>query len=204
MNLLFLKMILFNSFLWRYQCNGTITPVKRRDPDSFNFDGICPYCGDKAKDFISIVENKIKSNKLSSIDETINYLILHQSDEIANLETISTKTFYNYVHQGRTSIKPIDLPRMVRKKTKKNWKTIFLKEKRNFHCRKTRLYQWKRWIWSLGRWSGYWSQRWTKWSLSYFIRKKNSILLYDFYFFQIIKEGIYANQQASQVLWEQL
>lgn len=80
---------------------------------------------DKAKDFISIVENEIKSNKLSSIDETINYLILHQSDKIANLETISTKTFYNYVHQGRTSIKPIDLPRMVRRKTKKKLKNLY-------------------------------------------------------------------------------
>ena len=85
---------------------------------------------DKAKNFISIVENEIKSNKLSSIDETINYLILHQSDKIANLETISTKTFYNYVHQGRTSIKPIDLPRMVRRKTKKNWKTYIPKRQK--------------------------------------------------------------------------
>lgn len=119
--------------------NGTITPVKRRDPDSFNFDGICPYCGDKAKDFISIVENKIKSNKLSSIDETINYLILHQSDEIANLETISTRTFYNYVHQGRTSIKPIDLPRMVRKKTKKNWKTYIPKRKKELPLQKDQI-----------------------------------------------------------------
>lgn len=85
---------------------------------------------DKAKDFISIVENEIKSNKLSSIDETINYLILHQSDEIANLETMSTKTFYNYVHQGRTSIKSIDLPRMVRRKTKKNWKTYIPKRQK--------------------------------------------------------------------------
>ena len=85
---------------------------------------------DKAKDFISIVENEIKSDKLSSIDETINYLILHQSDKIANLETISTKTFYNYVHQGRTSIKPIDLPRMVRRKTKKNWKTYIPKRQK--------------------------------------------------------------------------
>ena len=83
--------------------------------------------------------NKIKSNKLSSIDETINYLILHQSDEIANLETISTKTFYNYVHQGRTSIKPIDLPRMVRKKTKKNWKTYIPKRKKELPLQKDQI-----------------------------------------------------------------
>ena len=88
---------------------------------------------------LTIVENKIKSNKLSSIDETINYLILHQSDEIANLETISTKTFYNYVHQGRTSIKPIDLPRMVRKKTKKNWKTYIPKRKKELPLQKDQI-----------------------------------------------------------------
>ena len=94
----------------------------------------------KTKDFISIVENKIKSNKLSSIDvKPINYLILHQSDEIANLETISTKTFYNYVHQGRTSIKPIDLPRMVRKKTKKNWKTYIPKRKKELPLQKDQI-----------------------------------------------------------------
>ena len=59
---------------------------------------------DKATDFISLVENEIKSNRLSSIDETINYLIIHQRDKIDDMETVSTKTFYNYVHQGKTSI----------------------------------------------------------------------------------------------------
>ncbi len=85
---------------------------------------------DKATDFISLVENEIKSNKLSSIDETINYLIIHQRDKINDMETVSTKTFYNYVHQGKTSIKPIDLPRMVRRKTKKNWKTYISKRQK--------------------------------------------------------------------------
>ena len=46
------------------------------------------------------------------------------------METVSTKTFYNYVHQGKTSIKPIDLPRMVRRKTKKNWKTYIPKRQK--------------------------------------------------------------------------
>ena len=85
---------------------------------------------DKATDFISLVENEIKSNKLSSIDETINYLIIRQRDKINDMETVSTKTFYNYVHQGKTSIKPIDLPRMVRRKTKKNWKTYIPKRQK--------------------------------------------------------------------------
>lgn len=44
--------------------------------------------------------------------------------------TVSTKTFYNYVHQGRTSIKPLDLPRMVRRKTKKNWKSYIPKRQK--------------------------------------------------------------------------
>ncbi|MFR4506082.1 MAG: hypothetical protein ACLT4K_13570 [Catenibacterium sp.] len=71
---------------------------------------------EKSKEFISLVEQEVKSNRLSSIDETINYLKLHQPDIIKNMVTVSTKTFYSYVHQGRTSIKPIDLPRMVRRK----------------------------------------------------------------------------------------
>lgn len=75
---------------------------------------------EESKEFISLVEQEIKSNRLSSIDETINYLRIHQPDRIKNMVTVSTKTFYNYVHQGKTSIKPLDLPRMVRRKTKKN------------------------------------------------------------------------------------
>ena len=79
---------------------------------------------EESKEFISLVEQEIKSNRLSSIDETINYLRIHQPDRIKNMVTVSTKTFYNYVHQGKTSIKPLDLPRMVRRKTKKNWKCL--------------------------------------------------------------------------------
>ena len=44
--------------------NGTITPVKRRDPDSFNFDGICPYCGDKAKDLSLSLKTKLNLTAL--------------------------------------------------------------------------------------------------------------------------------------------
>ena len=67
---------------------------------------------EESKEFISLVEQEIKSNRLSSIDETINYLRIHQPDRIKNMVTVSTKTFYNYVHQGKTSIKPLDLPHM--------------------------------------------------------------------------------------------
>ena len=81
---------------------------------------------EKACDFISLVENEVKSNRLSSIDETTNYLIIHQRDKINGMKTVSTKTFYNYVHQGKTSIKPIDFPRMV----KKNWKIYIPKRQK--------------------------------------------------------------------------
>ncbi|MGO5322379.1 hypothetical protein ACTQZR_13825, partial [Catenibacterium mitsuokai] len=85
---------------------------------------------EESKEFISLVEQEIKSNRLSSIDETINYLRIHQPDKIKNMVTVSTKTFYSYVHQGKTSIKPIDLPRMVRRKTKKNWKSYIPKRQK--------------------------------------------------------------------------
>ena len=78
---------------------------------------------EKVEDFISLVEQEIELNRLFSIDETINYLRIHHPDRIKIMVSVSIKTLYNYVHQGRTSIKPIDLPRMVRRKTKKNWKT---------------------------------------------------------------------------------
>ena len=42
---------------------------------------------------------------------------------IKDMQTISTKTFYNYIHDGKVAIKPIDLPRMMRRKNQKNWKT---------------------------------------------------------------------------------
>lgn len=84
----------------------------------------------KAHDFISLVENEMKSNKLSSVDETINYLIIHKKDEIKDMETVSTKTFYNYIHDGKVSIKPIDLPRMTRRKVKNNWKTYIPKRQK--------------------------------------------------------------------------
>ena len=79
---------------------------------------------DKAHDFIRLVENEMKSNRLSSVDETINYLKLHRSDMIKDMETVSTKTFYNYIPDGKVMIKPVDLPRMIRRKTMRNWKTF--------------------------------------------------------------------------------
>ena len=50
-------------------------------------------------------------------NKSVTYFI----DKIKNMETVSTKTFYNYIHDGKVSIKPIDLPRMLRRKTKRDF-----------------------------------------------------------------------------------
>ena len=75
---------------------------------------------DKAKDFIDMVIKEVKSNKLASIDESVNYLKLHDKERIKGLETVCTKTIYNYVHASKIDLKPLDLPRMVSLRNKKN------------------------------------------------------------------------------------
>lgn len=84
----------------------------------------------RARDFIRIVEDEMKLNRLSSVDETISYLKIHEKDRTSDMETVSTKTFYNYIHAGKVDIKPVDLPRMLRRKTKKNWKTYIPKRQK--------------------------------------------------------------------------
>lgn len=85
---------------------------------------------DKAQSFIKLVETEMKSNKLSSVDETINHLKLHRQDLVKGLDTVCTSTFYNYIHQAKVSIKPIDLPRMTSRKVKKKWKTYIPKRQK--------------------------------------------------------------------------
>ncbi|MEG0564355.1 hypothetical protein [Anaerorhabdus sp.] len=84
----------------------------------------------KAMSFIDLVVNEVKENKLSSIDETVNDLILHHKDKINGMNTVCTKTIYNYVHQGKIMLKPIDLPRMLRRKPKKNYKQYIPKRQK--------------------------------------------------------------------------
>ena len=43
------------------------------------------------------------------------------------MTTISTKTFYNYVHAGLINIKPVNLPRTVQRKKQSNYKTYIPK-----------------------------------------------------------------------------
>lgn len=84
----------------------------------------------KAQSFIKLIVDEVKSNTLSSIDETVNDLILHHPDKIAGMNTVCTKTVYNYVHQGKIDLKPIDLPRMLRRKPKKNYKEYIPKRQK--------------------------------------------------------------------------
>lgn len=84
----------------------------------------------KASAFIDIVSDEILSNPLSSIDETIHDLILNRPHLIAGMTTISTKTFYNYVHAGLIKIKPINLPRTVQRKKTSNDKTYIPKRQK--------------------------------------------------------------------------
>ena len=85
---------------------------------------------EKAHDFIKKVEEAVLSSPYCSIDETINSLKLHKRDEISGMETICTKTFYNYVHLGLVNVKPIDLPRMIRRKTNHSYKTYIAKNQK--------------------------------------------------------------------------
>jgi len=85
---------------------------------------------EKSKAFTDLVCKEVKENKLASIDETINDLILNRSNEIINYTTICTKTFYNYVHAGLVPLKPIDLPRTVQRKKSINYKTYLNKRQK--------------------------------------------------------------------------
>ena len=46
------------------------------------------------------------------------------------MTTVCTKTIYNYVHQNKIDLKPIDLPGMTRRKSKKNYKEYIPKRQK--------------------------------------------------------------------------
>lgn len=46
------------------------------------------------------------------------------------MTTVSTKTFYNYVHAGLIDIKPIDLPRTIQRKKNPLYKTYIPKRQK--------------------------------------------------------------------------
>lgn len=63
------------------------------------------------KNFLPVFTEAMKSKpRIHSIDTFVHLYKLKHSKETAP----STKTLYNYIHQGLLAIKPIDLPKMVR------------------------------------------------------------------------------------------
>lgn len=84
----------------------------------------------KAMPFINKVIAEVKSFELNSIDEVVHDLILNRKGEILGFETVCTKTIYNYVHAGIIALKPIDLPRMLRRKLNLSYKRYTPKRQR--------------------------------------------------------------------------
>lgn len=75
----------------------------------------------KAQPFIQSVIKAIRQpNGLDSIDETIGNLIRYHRDEYDDV--ITTKTFYNYIHQRKIDILPLDCPEMTKRKPHKRAK----------------------------------------------------------------------------------
>ena len=77
----------------------------------------------KALPFINMVIKRVKENTLDSIDEVINDIKINHSELIQGLTTICTSTMYTYVKSGILDLKPVDLPRMLRRKSKPKDKT---------------------------------------------------------------------------------
>lgn len=84
---------------------------------------------EKASQFIKLVIDEVKSSKLKSIDEVINDLKINRKSEIEGIDTICTSTMYTYVKKGYLTLKPIDLPRMLRRKPK-DYKRYIAKRQR--------------------------------------------------------------------------
>lgn len=83
---------------------------RRHTPPSINSSKLI-----RADAFIKAVIKAIRDpNMLGSIDETIGELTRFHRDEFDAV--ITTKTFYNYIHQGKIDVLPIDCPEMASRK----------------------------------------------------------------------------------------
>ena len=74
----------------------------------------------KCDHFINDVVTFVKANKLNSIDEAVHLFKSEYKCNDSHYKTLSTSTIYNYVHGGIIELKPLDLPRMVQRRIKKN------------------------------------------------------------------------------------
>jgi len=76
---------------------------------------------ESSKEFVSLVVRELRSEyNINSVDEIINDFILNRKDEIKDMITICTSTFYNYVEDGKIDgFSKEELP-MKTKRKKKN------------------------------------------------------------------------------------
>ena len=73
-----------------------------------------------SKEFVSLIVKKLRSEyNINSVDEIINDFILNRQDEIKNMTTICTSTFYNYVEDGKIDgFSKEELPMKTKRKHK--------------------------------------------------------------------------------------
>ena len=79
---------------------------------------------ESSKEFVSLVVKELRSEyNINSIDEIINDLILNRKDEIKDMVTICTSTFYNYVEDEKIEgFSKDELPMKVKRKHKNKHK----------------------------------------------------------------------------------
>lgn len=77
-----------------------------------------------SKDFVSLIVKELRSEyNINSVDEIINDFILNRQDEIKNMTTICTSTFYNYVEDGKIDgFSKEELPMKIKRKQKNKHK----------------------------------------------------------------------------------
>ena len=79
---------------------------------------------ESSKDFVSLVVKELRSDyNINSVDEIINDFILNRQDEIKDMVTICTSTFYNYVEDGKIEgFSKEELPMKAKRKHKNKHK----------------------------------------------------------------------------------
>ena len=77
-----------------------------------------------SKEFVSLIVKELRSEyNINSVDEIINDFILNRQDEIKNMTTICTSTFYNYVEDGKIDgFSKKELPMKTKRKHKNKHK----------------------------------------------------------------------------------
>ena len=79
---------------------------------------------ESSKEFVSLIVKELRNDyNINSVDEIINDFILNRNDEIKDMVTICTSTFYNYVEDGKIEgFSKNELPRKTNRKHKNKHK----------------------------------------------------------------------------------